>query len=81
MASPANMPIRSQPDSPACLPEGPAPRGAAADAFRQRFHGHTQRFTDAAACFQEAAAALERYVPALEWAQQQAGAFLSEDAR
>ena len=27
MASPPNMPIRSQPDSPACLPEGLAPAG------------------------------------------------------
>lgn len=47
--------------------------GAAADAFRKRFDGEPQRWLDAGACFQEAARALDRYIPTLVWAQQQAG--------
>lgn len=47
--------------------------GAAANAFRKRFDGEPQRWLDAGTCFQEAAAALDRYVPTLVWAQQQAG--------
>ncbi len=48
--------------------------GAAGDAFRKRFHGEPERWLTAAACFRDAAGALDRYVPTLVWAQQQAGA-------
>jgi hypothetical protein len=48
--------------------------GAAGDAFRERFHGEPRRWLLAGACFREAADALDRYVPTLVWAQQQAGA-------
>jgi hypothetical protein len=47
--------------------------GAAGDAFRARFHGEPDRWLVAGACFQDAASALDRYIPTLEWAQQQAG--------
>jgi len=46
--------------------------GAAGDAFRKRFHGEPERWLTAAACFRDAAGALDRYVPTLVWAQQQA---------
>ena len=49
-------------------------KGAAGDAFRKRFHGEPGRWLVAAACFRDAAEALDRYVPTLAWAQQQAGA-------
>jgi hypothetical protein len=49
-------------------------KGAAGDAFRNRFHGEPERWLTAAACFQDAASALDRYIPALVRAQQQAGA-------
>jgi hypothetical protein len=52
--------------------------GAAGDAFRKRFHGEPQRWLDAGTCFQDAARALDRYIPALEWAQQQAGAAIEQ---
>jgi hypothetical protein len=52
--------------------------GAAGDAFRKRFHGEPQRWLDAGTCFQDAAQALDRYIPALEWAQQQAGAAIEQ---
>jgi hypothetical protein len=48
-------------------------KGAAGDAFRQRFHGEPERWLTAAACFRDAAGALDRYIPTLAWAQQQAG--------
>jgi hypothetical protein len=47
-------------------------KGAAGDAFRQRFHGEPERWLTAAACFRDAAGALDRYIPTLAWAQQQA---------
>ena len=46
--------------------------GAAADAFRKRFDGEPQRWLDAGTCFRQAAEALDRYIPALVSAQQQA---------
>jgi hypothetical protein len=49
-------------------------KGAAGDAFRRRFHGEPERWLVAAACFRDAAGALDRYIPTLVWAQQQAGA-------
>lgn len=48
-------------------------KGTAGDAFRKRFHGEPERWLVAAACFRDAAEALDRYVPTLVWAQQQAG--------
>ena len=48
-------------------------KGAAGDAFRKRFHGEPERWLTAAACFRDAAGALDRYIPTLVWAQQQAG--------
>jgi hypothetical protein len=48
-------------------------KGAAGDAFRQRFHGEPERWLTAAACFRDAAGALDHYLPTLAWAQQQAG--------
>jgi len=48
-------------------------KGAAGDAFRKRFHGEPERWLIAAACFRNAAGALDRYIPTLVWAQQQAG--------
>jgi hypothetical protein len=53
-------------------------RGAAGDAFRERFHGEPERWLLAGACFREAAGALDRYVPTLVWAQQQAGAAIRQ---
>jgi hypothetical protein len=47
--------------------------GAAANAFRKRFDGEPQRWLDAGTSFQQAATALDRYIPTLVWAQQQAG--------
>jgi hypothetical protein len=47
--------------------------GAAADAFRARFKGQPGAWLEAGACFKEAAEALDGYVPALVWAQQEAG--------
>lgn len=47
--------------------------GAAADAFRKRFSGHPQQWVEAGLCFQDAAAALDGYIPVLDWAQQRAG--------
>jgi hypothetical protein len=52
--------------------------GAAGDAFRERFHGEPERWQLAGACFQEAAGALDRYVPTLVWAQQQASAAIQQ---
>ena len=49
-------------------------KGAAADAFRKRFHGEPERWLTAAACFRDAAGALDRYIPTLVRAQHQAGA-------
>ena len=46
--------------------------GAAADAFRKRFDGEPQGWLDAGTCFRQAAEALDRYIPALVSAQQQA---------
>jgi hypothetical protein len=46
--------------------------GAAADAFRKRFHGHPEKWIEAAACFHDAATALDDYAPTLDWAQQEA---------
>jgi len=48
-------------------------KGAAGDAFRQRFHGEPEQWLTAAACFRDAAGALDRYILTLVWAQQQAG--------
>ena len=48
--------------------------GAAGDAFRKRFQGEPGRWLVAGACFRDAASALDRYIPTLVWAQQQAGA-------
>jgi hypothetical protein len=47
--------------------------GAAADAFRARFHGQPRAWLEAGACFDQAARALDRYVPVLVSAQRQAG--------
>jgi hypothetical protein len=52
--------------------------GAAGDAFRERFHGEPRRWLDAGSCFQDAATALDRYIPTLEWAQQQAGVAIGQ---
>jgi hypothetical protein len=52
--------------------------GAAGDAFRERFHGEPERWLIAGSCFQDAASALDRYIPTLEWAQQQAGAAIQQ---
>jgi hypothetical protein len=46
--------------------------GAAGDAFRKRFQGEPERWLVAGACFRDAAEALDRYIPTLAWAQQQA---------
>jgi hypothetical protein len=53
-------------------------KGAAGDAFRQRFHGEPERWLTAAACFRDAAGALDRYIPTLVWAQQEAGAAIQQ---
>jgi len=52
--------------------------GAAGDAFRQRFHGEPERWLIAGRCFQDAASALDRYIPTLQWAQQQAAAAIQQ---
>jgi hypothetical protein len=53
-------------------------RGSAGDAFRDRFHGEVDRWLIAGACFWDAGSALDQYIPALEWAQQQAGAAIQQ---
>lgn len=52
--------------------------GAAGDAFRQRFHGEPERWLEAGTCFSDAAKALDRYIPTLEWAQKQAGTAIQQ---
>lgn len=47
-------------------------KGAAAAAFRKRFHGQPGRWLEAGDCFHNAANALDGYASTLQWAQQQA---------
>lgn len=53
-------------------------RGAAADAFRARFHGEPGKWLEAGSCFLAAAKALDDYVPVLAWAQQEASDALTQ---
>ncbi len=46
--------------------------GPAGDAFRAKFQGQPSQWLQAGGCFEDAAAALERYASALQWAQAQA---------
>ncbi|MCO5995462.1 putative T7SS-secreted protein [Actinoallomurus rhizosphaericola] len=52
--------------------------GPAGDAFRKRFHGHPQKWSEAGECFTGAAKALDDYVPTLVWAQGQAGVAIQQ---
>jgi hypothetical protein len=47
--------------------------GAAADAFRERFHGQPPKWQEAGSCFMTAAKALDAYIPVLVWRQSRAG--------
>jgi hypothetical protein len=46
--------------------------GPAGDAFRAKFQGQPSQWLQAGGCFEDAAAALDRYVSTLQWAQAQA---------
>src|ERR1700733_2532220 len=48
--------------------------GAAADAFREVYHGQPSRWLQAGDAFHDAANALDNYAATLSWAQQEAAA-------